>query len=184
MIDDTSGFRLSRRAGQPNTRWRASMTPSSGVVPMQAPPRMCAVVGVSKSSSVTRLWGRPSSFSPARRARSVASGIEARRGALDDNLTTVHHGVPRSCYGVIINANPFDHGHPEAFRPQVIDESLLVARTPLTQYLKQRGPGLWPFKLTLGGSNIQARQASATQMPDQVGRAQRYRPIRPLHVQS
>ena len=36
--------------------------------------------------------------------------------ALDDNLTPANHGVPRSGYGVMINAsNTFNHGYLEAF---------------------------------------------------------------------
>jgi hypothetical protein len=44
---------------------------------MQAPPRMCAVLGVPKSVSVARLVGMPRTLSAKRHAMSVASCMNA-----------------------------------------------------------------------------------------------------------
>src|SRR5438552_8076429 len=45
------------RFGWPKTRPRSSHTPSSGPLPMTAPPRMCAVDGISNSTSLIELEG-------------------------------------------------------------------------------------------------------------------------------
>ena len=118
-----------------------------------------------------------------RRAAEYRSGqpILFLKCALDDNLAAANHGVPGSRYSVTINADAFDHGYLEAFGPEVIDESLLVARTALPQYLKQRIPGLGRSSTPLRTVNIQTRQASTVQMPDQIAGAERDCAFSPLH---
>ncbi len=54
------------------------MTPSSAVRPMQHPPRMWAVVGMSNRISGIPDRGSPSSLAATRRAMAVASGMLAR----------------------------------------------------------------------------------------------------------
>ena len=55
----------------------SKVTANTAAAPMQAPPRICAVVGTLRIVSETRLVTTPSIFSATRCAIAVASGIEA-----------------------------------------------------------------------------------------------------------
>ena len=66
--------------GWPYTRCQGSMTPASGVAPMTAPPRMCAVTGM-LNGSVTAPPGVPPISSASSRAAVLPAGIQVGLGA-------------------------------------------------------------------------------------------------------
>jgi hypothetical protein len=101
--------------------------------------------------------------------------------ALDDNLTAAEHSIPGSSDSLAINADAFHHRQLEALGLEVTEESLLVTRTALTQYLEQRIPKPRALKQTIEEVYIQARQAFTVQVPNQIAGAERDCAFSPIH---